>query len=846
MSALTTTLLALAVAGSGAPGSPALRKAEVRLADGHAIRALVHAQDLSEGLPAVRVAPRLARGAFWSFGDTLQRTLFFGCTGEARPELTGGVLACPSGSEPRLRPDVTLPEDTSVHPTSHVPPVVPGGRPVVQSAHFLAPWLVPCAIALVLLLGAAALLERRARRGRFPGPLAEPSVALDRRGWIALLLLCVAGLAVRLVNLGYEPFEQNEFTYFMSGMGHDGPFGVLLDVNAMAQTHPPLHHLALLALRPLGNDEVVARLPAVLAGAAVVPVIFLLGWRLFSGRLVPATFAGLLATLSPVQIWYSQDVSPYTAMTLFAALALLSGHGILRGPVRRGPWIGLVASSWGLVYTHYYGLHLSFAIFVVLLGWAARSNVGERSALLQRTLAAGCLLWAGIVPWIPAFAQAYLWSRGHSTEYQRLAGVYLSDTSLSADLLDALRLAAGYPYAWRWAALAGLALGLTHVRRLPLRAGPLWLLLAPLAWFVPFELVNRASFLHKLYGGYYFGIRYFLFLFPVGWLMAAACVDAALVHRRLRALTLAFAGGSALLAVVYSATLLNAADKPDIRRATALVAEHLEDGDAVIVGPAAFYQHPFHYYMADPSARTDLRINDFMQTPAWHDLAHRGGPAWLGALSGLFEPYERTLRSPHIRRVWVIDHTQHLFDRREFSDRPSEAITSAVRVEFEEVFASHAYHDTSVRLFERRRVDAALATRTLHFGWNDGPYVRRFHPPAAYAAPGRWVRPGAEVHLPLPPDQTPLRLRLRAGTIPPGGHQHVDVPAPMDTALTVLLDGHPLRRLTLGAGFSEHTLALPPLPAGGALRLSFHLDRPAPSAQRPPEVVLDRLEVESR
>ena len=829
-------LIGRCIPAAAAPPAPGMIEGDAVLADGRRIPVVIAASELAAGASAVRFAPRLGGGAFWAFGDTFQRSLFYGCTA-GMPRLTGRELACPAGRAV-LRPDVTLPDDPAAFPTSNVPVVRPDDRPVVQTPHFLAPWALPLGAAFLALLVAAVWLERRARRHPFAPPAPPPPRTSAAARWTLLgLTLLAAGL--RLPGLGAEPFEQNEFTYFMSAFGHDSPLGVLMDVNGLAQTHPPLFHLVLWALRPLGVDEVVARLPAALAGVACAPLCFLLAWRLLRGHLGAATFAGLLCALSPVHLFYSQDVSPYTAMVLFACVVLLCAEAIVRDPGRRAPWRGLVLGTWGLCYTHYYGLHLSLACFAVLLVGGLRRAPGAR-ALLLRTLSAGLAVVLGILPWLPAFVQGYLWSRGHSTAYQRLAGVYHPAANHAWDALDALRLVAGFPREAAALALVGVGLFLPHARLRALRRRHRVLLLAVVAWFVPFELLNRATFLHRLYDGWYFGIRYVLFLFPVAWVLAAACLRQALgagVPRVVRWATVSLGVAAIALAVVEDVRLLWSPQKPDVLSATRLVADNLADGDALIVGPAAFYQHPVHYYLAPEAERAALRINDFMQTPAWQP----GG--WVGMLSGLFEPYERTLRSLHIRRVWVLDHTQHLFGRREFSDRPSAAIRTAVEARFQPVWDRH-FHDTSVTLYTRRANTAPALPTLLRFGWNDGPFVRGLYPPWAQASPGRRVRPEAEVRLPIPAGQRIVGLRLRAGTMPPMGHKPVDDPAPSTTVLHVRVPGRAPVSLALEQRFATQDLPITSAPGATELRLRFELDRPPPGGPRPPEVVLDTLAVD--
>jgi hypothetical protein len=172
--------------------------------------------------------------------------------------------------------------------------------------------------------------------------------------------------------------------------------------------------------------------------------------------------------------------------------------GLLRNPKRNLPWWGLIVGALGAAYTHYYGVHLIIVCYVILMWRAAQREAGWQGLALK-TVWAGVVTALGLLPWIPAFAQGYLWSRGHSTAYQRAAGVYHPEADRVGDAMDALRLAAGYPEGWHWLALAGLVLGIVLYRRRAQlsrwRAALLW---AALLWFLGFEVLNRETFLHGL------------------------------------------------------------------------------------------------------------------------------------------------------------------------------------------------------------------------------------------------------------------------------------------------------------------------------------------------------------
>jgi hypothetical protein len=224
-----------------------------------------------------------------------------------------------------------------------------------------------------------------------------------------------------------------------------------------------------------------------------------------------------------------------------------------------------------------------------------------------------------------------------------------------------------------------------------------------------------------------------------------------------------------------------------------------------------------------------------MQTPRWHKKG------WIGVLSDLSEPFERSLKNPFIKRVWLLEHTQHLFGRFEFSQAPSQRLRELVSGAFTEITEeAHRFHDINLLLFERQTPEIEQPER-IHFGWNDGPFIRRFEPPGAYASPGRRVRPGSQLWLNVPPGKQIVALHLRAGTMPPGGHRVSDPEAPTNATLGLRLGSKILKTLTLSQRFTTHRIAISPLTE--SMALNFDLPGPRDSG-RLPEVILDLLTVE--
>jgi uncharacterized membrane protein len=117
---------------------------------------------------------------------------------------------------------------------------------------------------------------------------------------------------------------------------------------------PPLHDLVLwFTIRAFGHGEFAVRLPSLIAGTLVIPVLYELGRELYDRRtgLVAAAFAAV----SPVLIWYSQEVRMYEFVALFGLLALLMQLRVVRNASMLN-WAGYILATAALLWSHYFGL----------------------------------------------------------------------------------------------------------------------------------------------------------------------------------------------------------------------------------------------------------------------------------------------------------------------------------------------------------------------------------------------------------------------------------------------------------------------------------------------------------
>ncbi|MBI4494577.1 MAG: glycosyltransferase family 39 protein, partial [Chloroflexi bacterium] len=181
-------------------------------------------------------------------------------------------------------------------------------------------------------------------------------------------------------------------------------------------THPPLYYWTLkLWAGVFGSSELGLRSLSAVCGVGVVGLTWLLGRRLFGPW--PATLGALLLALSPLAVYYSQEVRMYTLVGLLALLAVhlalrwLSPEFRVLSAESRAPQLEtqhsalstqhsalvlyvLVAAA--TLYTQYLGASVLAALNLSVLGALVRQP--RRAATWLVAQGAVALLF---LPWLP-------------------------------------------------------------------------------------------------------------------------------------------------------------------------------------------------------------------------------------------------------------------------------------------------------------------------------------------------------------------------------------------------------------------------------------------------------------
>jgi 4-amino-4-deoxy-L-arabinose transferase-like glycosyltransferase len=165
----------------------------------------------------------------------------------------------------------------------------------------------------------------------------------NERVWLLLLsTVFLIGLALRLNCLDCYSLWYDEIASLETAQrGWDAIFGYRF---GWVGNQTPLHYLLVWLTAQIADPTETAvwvRLPSVVAGALLVPVIYRLGAVLFTRA--HGLVAALLVALAPTLLDYSQELRPYSMMTFLTLLSVLAlVEASRRGSAR---WWGLFALS---------------------------------------------------------------------------------------------------------------------------------------------------------------------------------------------------------------------------------------------------------------------------------------------------------------------------------------------------------------------------------------------------------------------------------------------------------------------------------------------------------------------
>jgi mannosyltransferase len=377
--------------------------------------------------------------------------------------------------------------------------------------------------------------------------------------WLPLVSVAALGAVLRWFRIDTQSLWYDEG---ISAHQLTRSFPDILRASAL-DTHPPLYYWTLKAWGDaLGGGDIALRSLSALWGVVAVVLTFLIGRRLFGS--VAASVAAVLVAVSPLAIYYSQEVRMYAQVTTLGLLAVYAY-------VERRYWLYALAGL-ATLYSQYLGAALLIAVNVHAVLWL-------RSRREWRWwLAANAAIAVGFLPWLPTFIDQQ--SHALNTSPRTVEGLALGTLGAYGG-----GIARGDLFVVMGAVLVGLALlavVLEHDRRatsLPL-----------FAWLAPLVLVLALGLRSGL-----FEVRYLVLGLPGLMLLAGVAITRA---TRVPALT----GVVACAACVPAALALQqqyfdpALARDNYRGLVADIERDAQPGDAVVLSAPNQVEIFGHYY----------------------------------------------------------------------------------------------------------------------------------------------------------------------------------------------------------------------------------------------------------
>jgi hypothetical protein len=274
------------------------------------------------------------------------------------------------------------------------------------------------------------------------------------------VLVVVGGGALRLYrSTALSLWLDEGFTVYFARL----PWDSVLGLNGAYDVHPPLYYAAVKAVSLFIPEIAAARYLSVFAGTATLAVLYVLVVRI-AGR-PAALVACLVAAVSPLAVWYSQESRQYAMTGLavsIAYLALVSFYG--RPRMRWAVVYGFALA--GAVYLDYSALY-ALAPQLILLPFI----VYHHRLRAIPIIVAGVAAVIAYLPWLPNVLDSV-----HALGNQRASYLEASPSAIRDAVLSIAGLAgqgiyfgAARPSPWeRWSfldpalgalAIAAIALG---------------------------------------------------------------------------------------------------------------------------------------------------------------------------------------------------------------------------------------------------------------------------------------------------------------------------------------------------------------------------------------------------
>ena len=457
------------------------------------------------------------------------------------------------------------------------------------------------------------------------------SINNNRNLWVFIASGAILVLAtlLRLWNLGSESAWIDE-AYSIELAKHS----VVEILNGTAaDQHPPFYYLLLHFWLRIGSGVTYARLLSVILGVISVGQVLHFGYK--TGGVYIGLVGGLLVALSPMHVWYSQEIRMYILLLCLTTASTTALWWALRNKQLLF-WILYCFFSILALYTHYFAFFILLGQGIWVLLRLIKGHPKTDLWIWMASTAAAVLLF---LPWLPVAINQI---RFHSMTWVESPTIFVIRDTL-------LRLVFGVavlslPDFLLWVALA-LLIGIffwaikKYSPIFSIKDGAFFYISA---WGVlPFLLISFVALLFPIY-------QFKQYLIVVSPILLVAAWVIYVFPRNFRITSLLILVLAASFSLIYQQITLT---KDDWKGAALYIQQNSTHGDVLFGNPAASSLALAQY--AEISS-------PFLGTPKDYDIITGG---WEGEMlksestSSTFDPLLQTYQ-----RVWLIEFFPEFWD----------------------------------------------------------------------------------------------------------------------------------------------------------------------------------------
>ncbi len=215
-----------------------------------------------------------------------------------------------------------------------------------------------------------------------------------------LLLILFLAAALRFYHIDFQSIWLDEI-HTMNEANPKVGFLDLYNIIISGEQMPPFYFYSLYFLfKVFGYTTFVARIYSAIIGVVSIFSIYLLGREIMNKRV--GLIAALILTVNPFHLYYSQEARPYIFLFLFTALAFYYIIKFIKSPNRKNAlYYGLFAAL--MLYSHFFGLFVLFAQYLILLLFLILSEKGKKKQFFLNAFVSGIITLVLFIPAIKIF-----------------------------------------------------------------------------------------------------------------------------------------------------------------------------------------------------------------------------------------------------------------------------------------------------------------------------------------------------------------------------------------------------------------------------------------------------------